>query len=147
MKYWGGLNSKEKCTSKVTMALQEFIENTWFTRWKYYQKSQHLQIGYIGLDSSNRIRSRSQRGLQSIMTVCMTSLASQVTDLRTLWFIKRGTVSYVSPFWTIRNLLFFIFAVNWPCLGQSGKYISEICLSLMHGTYAVFIRQSWVNYT
>ena len=36
-------------------------------------------------------------------------------DLRTLWFIKRGTVSYVSPFRTIRNLLFFIFAVNWNC--------------------------------
>lgn len=32
MKHRGGLNSKEKCTSKVTMALQEFIENTWFTR-------------------------------------------------------------------------------------------------------------------
>ena len=82
---------------------------------------------------------RAPKGDFKVMTVCTTSLVSQVTDLRTLWFIKRGTVSYLSPFRTIRNLLFFIFAVNWPFLGQTVKDILEICLSLMHGTYAVFI--------
>lgn len=97
--------------------------------------------------ASNRIRSCSQRRLQSIVIyVCRRWFVSQVDLFKDYLIHLTGYSIICLVFPNDSEFVVPYFCRELASLRTLRKNISEKCLSLMHGNNALFISQSWVNY-